>query len=461
MLALRVALLCCVAFASVACGAANKPATAVPSANSAPRIRVVPQTHVAASQYLGLAPGGRFALFSVGAIDLLNRKVAWIEKWIPWAVNTAPDTIAIDAREASGLRIFNLVDGRSEQRAGERVVHYTLSPEVVPLQRGEDVLLIDAVQRRELMRLHVAGTALSVIAGGGMLNVLSERETSAESAVRRFSLARFEGSSGTWVDTRDLVLDYAALAPAPSNAFRSTPFLTFDASAGLEFGFVSGCPRCPEAERTPLVWYRQRIGQAFAASEISADDPNLAPRIPRAFLPLPAKQAPVELQERLATMPVAAIGFVKRIGPTSDSFVTGDSDRDCAWSLRAGARSSCEPTQPAPNADAAPLKAASGCELAVDSPEHAALPGALPITCGSTLIATAYDLSTTEWALMLPDGRFAGSPHAAKYLALYAADGSLLRDLEVEKLRTPPAEIARVIASFAPPASTPRAGAPH
>ncbi|HKP59455.1 MAG TPA: hypothetical protein VJV78_22180 [Polyangiales bacterium] len=423
----------------------SKPASAAPSAGSAHAIRVVPQTHVAGSQYLGLAPGGRFALFSIGAIDLWNRKVAWVEKWIPWAVATPPDTIAIDARAVSGLRIFSLLDGRSREIAGERVVHYTLSPEIVPLQRGQDVVLVDAVQGHELMRLRVPGTALSVVAGEGMLNVLVERDTTADSAVRRFSLARFEGSSGALASSRELVLDYAALTPAPSNQYRSSPFLTFDADVGLQFGFVSGCPRCPEADRTPLFWYRQPIGAGFQASEISGDDPKLASRIPRAFLPSPAKQLPSELRAQLASLPVAAVGFVKRLGSTPDTFITGNSDRDCAWSLLEGARSSCEPPRPTPEVAAAPLPAANGCQLAVDPPERPALPGALPITCGSTLVATAYDLSATEWALMLPDGRFAGSAHATKYLAFYATDGSLLRDDEVEKLRTLPAEVARVI----------------
>src|SRR5262245_35220578 len=78
MVALRLALLLLSACASLACGAPSKPASTAPNAVSAQAIRVVPQTHVAGSQYLGLAPGGRFALFSIGAIDLWNRKVAWV-----------------------------------------------------------------------------------------------------------------------------------------------------------------------------------------------------------------------------------------------------------------------------------------------------------------------------------------------------------------------------------------------
>jgi hypothetical protein len=149
-------------------------------------------------------------------------------------------------------------------------------------------------------------------------------------------------------------------------------------------------------------------------------------------------------------MPVAAVGFVKRIGPGADAFVTGDADRDCAWSLHEGARVHCEPSKPSPAAGATPSTLAGPCELAVDSPERAASPGALPIACGSTLIATAYDLSAGEWALMLPDGRFAGSAHATRYLAIYAGDGALLGDETLEKLRTTPSEVARVIAATHP-----------
>lgn len=214
----------------------------------------------------------------------------------------------------------------------------------------------------------------------------------------------------------------------------------------MQFGFVSGCPLCPIAERTPLTWYRQRIGDGWVTSEVSRDDPKLVERIPRAFLPLSMKQLPDVLRERLSRMRVAAVGFVKRVTYAADTFVAGDAGRDCVWSLREGARSRCESPKARSAADPPQPVAANGCELAIDPPDHETFPGAIPITCGATLIATAYDLSMTEWALMLPDGQFTGSAHATEYLAFYARDGSVVGENEVGSLRTTPAVVAAAIA---------------
>jgi hypothetical protein len=64
-----------------------------------------------------------------------------------------------------------------------------------------------------------------------------------------------------------------------------------------------------------------------------------------------------------------------------------------------------------------------------------------------TPIAKLLDLGPSQWAIVLPDGRFTGSPGATNDLAFYSLGGALLPRHEIEKLRDPRA-VRKVLAAL-------------
>jgi hypothetical protein len=66
---------------------------------------------------------------------------------------------------------------------------------------------------------------------------------------------------------------------------------------------------------------------------------------------------------------------------------------------------------------------------------------------GQTLV-TLYDLTPTEWAIVLPDGRFVGTAAAPSYLAFYGRSGEVRGLGQVERLRDPVA-VQTVLAELA------------
>lgn len=115
------------------------------------------------------------------------------------------------------------------------------------------------------------------------------------------------------------------------------------------------------------------------------------------------------------------------------------------WSLREAARGSCTRALPARGPDEGGGSDALKADL--DAPGHYIARGGVAISAGTTLVARAYDFSRTEWALVFVDGRFTGSPHATRYLALYAPDGSLLHDESVQRLRLSAEQAATLLAT--------------
>jgi hypothetical protein len=79
----------------------------------------------------------------------------------------------------------------------------------------------------------------------------------------------------------------------------------------------------------------------------------------------------------------------------------------------------------------APDQPARPCQLSVAQTAAAAL------TRHGRPVATLFDLTPTEWALVLPDGTFTGSAGAATYLAFYDAAGTPALGERVERLRDP------------------------
>ena len=93
------------------------------------------------------------------------------------------------------------------------------------------------------------------------------------------------------------------------------------------------------------------------------------------------------------------------------------------------------------------LDVSSGREVSVPSPPDVAERCRLDVEpdVGAVIsrrgqpLATVFDLSASEWAIVLPDGRFHGSAAAPTYLGFYGPDARPLGRDPVERLRQPAA----------------------
>ena len=75
-------------------------------------------------------------------------------------------------------------------------------------------------------------------------------------------------------------------------------------------------------------------------------------------------------------------------------------------------------------------------------------PGREPtIWLDGVAVASLYDLTPTEWAIVLPDGRFHGTRGASSFLAFYTPSGTLLSRRQVETLRDSRA-VRKVVAAL-------------
>lgn len=91
------------------------------------------------------------------------------------------------------------------------------------------------------------------------------------------------------------------------------------------------------------------------------------------------------------------------------------------------------------------LDASSGREVSGPSPPDASESCWLDVEPGVGAVisrqgqplATVFDLGASEWAIVLPDGRFQGSADAPTYLAFYGPDARPLGRDQVEALRQP------------------------
>ncbi|HKP56776.1 MAG TPA: hypothetical protein VJV78_08650 [Polyangiales bacterium] len=406
--------------------------------------RVVPQWPIRKTQFFDLAPGGRFGVFGFGAVDLWNSRVAWIKTWTRWPAATQPNVIAVDAETEPGLTLFNLLDGKGKEFRGGRLPHYALAAYLTPLQRKAAVVLVDTIQAREILTLPTPHPVLSLVSGWGTLYALSELDTAAGSEERKFAVLSYDVASGTPLGAQPISLKYSDLTPPP-NPERSQPFLTIDAEQGVQLNVVSGCPRCNDEKQSPLQWYRRNLREptAWTAREVALEDRDALALVPPAFMPSIPQPLPPQLERDLSRLREAAIGWTK--GPQQGThFITGDAGRDCEWALLQGQRLQCGAAgQAAPPAN---NRSPSACRLEIDASGTPSVLGALPITCNAELLATAYDLSPDDWALVLPDGHFSGSVHMQDYLAFYRANGSLMNAADMAALRLTPSELARRIA---------------
>lgn len=408
-------------------------------------LRIVPQLGIGDAPFFRIAPGERFAIFSIGAVDLWNARVAWVEAWTPWRVQTPPHVIVIEAQQDIGMRLFDLRSGSGSEFLGERLPHHDLGPSIVALQRSSSVVLVDTLQAREVQTLPISRRVLSAVRGRSEIYLLVQVDTPADSHSRRFAVLRFDTTSGTMREERAVSLENASLERPPDTHW-SEPFLVFDADVGIQVSLAAGCPLCPEGEASPLRWYRRALTDSgpWNVSVIDLDDATTLDRLPRNSVPRRPPSTPLPVREVLERLPSADLGWLKT-GRDSPNFTTGDATRDCTWSLVEARRQKCVSTQARE-----PLALSSGlatCRLRVEAFDPTGPPGGIPITCDDRLLVTAYDLGARDWALVLPDGRFTGTDMAMRYLAFYRRDGSLLNSDEMQQLRLSASEASRRLLS--------------
>ena len=404
-------------------------------------IRVVPQYGVGDATYFKLTPGNRYAVFSNGAIDLWNSRVAWIRAWSTWRTPTARDVVAIDAPSELGVQLLNLATGTGPEFLGDRLPHHALTPPFVALRRPSEVVLVDTLGAREVLKLPLTRRAISLVEGADRWYVLTEFDTTSSTGEQSFAIVTFDRSSG--VPIGEMVpLTLPPLDPEFSGMRRSEPFLSFDDARGVQLSVATGCPLCRGSEASPLQWYRRGLSATdrWQVVTVSIDDHDALARLPREFVPPPNVLPPPEVSAAVERLPSASLGLLE--GSHGVEFTTGDAARSCGWSLSEARRLECRPARQILRSKS--VHEAS-CDLRVGADDSDATLGAIVITCDGKRIATAYDLGPETWALVLPDGRFTSSPDAPEYLAFYRSDGSILSVDEMRRQRAAPEELARTL----------------
>lgn len=396
----------------------------------------MPQIDLTASTYYGIVPGGRYAYFHAGVIDLWSRKVAWVRTSMPNSVLTAPDTVLIPSEQHAGLTLWNLNSGAEKHFAGEVAPHFALGPHHVALQQGHSLLLLNAREGRVDLELPVDAPILSVVQAPGRIIVLIKPSNTPPST--RLLVRTFLNSDGTALGTREIELNLESIAPAGSDVI-SPAFLDVDARLQPELCVGISCQNCPPWDEAARETFCRSLTGSSWTKRRPSEDCKPTPYVP--FATYERNRPTEETVRALARMAGASMGWLQS-GLSRGTFRTTNGERSCLWSLGAAARVSCTSASSPQAVDAA---AAPGEWLAeLNEATHDVRAG-IAISRGAALIARAYDFSSADWALVLADGRYTGSRHAWRYLAMYSADGQLLDEDAVRRMSLPGSEVALLL----------------
>ncbi len=448
------------------------------SSNEAPRgvVRIVAPAAVA-EPYFGTAPGGRFAVFADGIIDLPNARIAWraaepvylafasrphtLLREVPMASSANADT-ATD--KPKGIELWNALNGRVESTfVGTPLAHSDLDG-LMPLQDKETLVIIDALTARELLRLPMADEALSTVLHGEELWVLSRKRAPAARTLAQDSLTlqTFQWPAGAPAAEHTLKVDWRGHQPKPATEHRSPPFLHRDEQGNVGVARLFRSSAGEASEKTEL--YRVAIAANGRVQSTSwATTPFAWPEGGRvasladaSARPIPAYPPPDNVRDALGRLPRVVTGSLADV--QGARVLTHGEGYLCVWSLRAARREACLRVKHVAaglegggiwlkqeNGRLGTWSLATGLqwqgkdEAAATSParERTSLDCQLdaqrdPSTSGITVSDAQgprfflYDLGPDAWLIALPEGHYVGSPEAEKKLAFYDDKGALL-----------------------------------
>jgi hypothetical protein len=469
--------LVCSLAASQACFLFRKSTTA----SQRGAVRIVAPSAVA-EPYFGTAPGGRFAVFADGIIDLPSARVAWhVAQPVYLAFASRPHTLlrgAPSASAASGLasshtaadepksiELWNALNGRVESTfVGTPLAHGDLDG-LMPLQERETLVIVDTLAARELLRLAMADEALSTVLRGEELLVLSRKRAPAPRALSQevLTLQIFQWPAGVPAAKHTLKVDWRGHQPKPATEHRSPPFLHRDEQGNLGVGRLFRSNAGQASEKTELY----RVGIA-ASGHLQATSWTIIPfawpeggRVASladaGARPIPEYPLPDHVRDALGRLPRVAIGSVGDV--QGARVLTHGEGYVCVWSLRAARREACLRVKhvaagledggiwlqqengrvgtwslahglqwqgqegAADTANRASARTSLDCELSVRGE-----PGTSTITVSDAERPRffLYDLGPDAWLIALPDGHYVGTPDAEKKLAFYDDKGALL-----------------------------------
>jgi hypothetical protein len=444
-------------------------------------LRIVAPSAVA-EPYFGTAPGGRFAVFADGIIDLPNARLAWhAAQPVYLAFTSRPHTLlraASSASAANGLassdtavdkpnsiELWNVLNGRVEATfAGTPLAHSDLDG-LMPLQDRETLVIVDTLAARELLRIAMADEALSAVLRGEELLVLSRRRADAARALSQevLTLQTFQWPAGVPAAKHTLKVDWRGHQPKPATEHRSPPFLHRDEQGNLGVGRLFRSSAGEASERTEL--YRVALaatGHIQAASWTITpfawpEGGRVASLADAGARPIPEYPLPDHVRDALGRLPRVAIGSLADV--EGARVLTHGEGYLCVWSLRAARREACLRVKhvaagledggiwlqqesgrvgtwslahglqwqgkegAADAANRASARTSLDCELNVRGE-----PGTSTITIGDAERPRFFlhDLGPDAWLIALPEGHYVGTPDAEKKLAFYDDRGALL-----------------------------------
>jgi hypothetical protein len=443
-------------------------------------VRIVAPSAVA-EPYFGTAPGGRFAVFADGIIDLPNARVAWRPaEPVYLAFASRPHTLlrAVPSASASGLasedtaadkpqriELWNALNGRVESTfVGTPLAHSDLDG-LMPLQDQQTLVIVDALTARELVRIPMADEALSTVLRDDKLLVLSRKRAPAPRALAQepLTLQTFQWPAGVQAANHTLKMDWRGHQPKPATEHRSPPFLHRDQQGNVGVGRLFRSNAGKASEKTEL--YRVAIatnGQMQPASWTITPfawpaGGRVASLADTGARPIPEYPPPDNVRDVLGRLPRAVVGSLADV--RGARVLTHGEGYLCVWSLRAARREACLRVKHVAggleeagiwlqqeNGRFGTWSLAHGLqwqenEGAADGPSRASARTSLdcqlsgrgePRTATITLSDAEgprfflYDLGPDAWLIALPDGHYVGSPDAEKKLAFYDDKGALL-----------------------------------
>jgi hypothetical protein len=444
-------------------------------------VRIVAPSAVA-EPYFGTAPGGRFAVFADGILDLPNARIAWrAAEPVYLAFASRPHTVlrAVPTASAAsglassdtaadkpkGIELWNALNGRVESTfVGTPLAHSDLDG-LMPLQDQETLVIVDALTARELVRIPMAEEALSAVLRGEELWVLSRKRAPAPRALAQepLTLQTFQWPAGVPATKHPLKVDWRGHQPKPATEHRSPPFLHRDEQGNLGVGRLFRSNAGAASEKTEL--YRVAIAATGHVQPASwtitpfawPEGGRVASLADTGARPIPEYPPPDNVRDSLGRLPRAVIGSL--VDVQGARMLTHGEGYLCVWSLRTARRDAClrvkhaaarlegggiwlqqengrigtwslahglqwqEKEGAADGSSQASARTSLDCQLSAHGEPHTST---ITVSDAEGPRFFLYDLGPDAWLIALPDGHYVGSPDAEKKLAFYDDKGALL-----------------------------------
>ena len=293
--------------------------------------RVVPQIPFETREWLRV-PGDRYLVFDNTVVDLLSRRIAWLDAVGLVNVQAAPNhVVRMETNEHGvfGASLWNLSDGSRAFFPGELVANTTIGGKLA-LQRQDapELDVVDPLTGTVTRSQGIAGRILNVVDAGGERLVLTRKSPAPGTEQDTLAVETLDASSGLLKREQVIEVRWDEVLGARARGHLD-PFLVVDPKLGAQLAMITGCAGC---RGTPELRHTRALA-AFATSAPWRQQPE-----PAAPLPKPLSADETRLLKTIATS--ASATFVD-LSPAARRLLAKKDGRICLWSLEKAAPEVC------------------------------------------------------------------------------------------------------------------------